>query len=74
MFNSPCLMYHCWKDAERESRRNPDNGNGGNGCLAVLAIIFMCCVFKAAFQVGGFAIIIAFAMLLGLLQGLFGNK
>ena len=66
-----------WRDAEREARRNPNQGGddgGWGGCLLILIIIFMCCVFKAAFEVGGYAILIAFAMLLGLLQGFFGDK
>jgi len=76
LFNHPLLLYWCWKDAEREARRNPNNNgddNGFSGCLLIFAIIFMCCVFKAAFEVGGYAILIAFAMLIGLLQGIFSK-
>lgn len=70
MFNHPTLLYWCWKDAEREARRNPNSGGGG-GCLLVIVIIFMICLWQAAFQVGGFAVIIALAATVGLLQGIF---
>lgn len=72
MFNHPTLLYWCWKDAEREARRNPNSGGGGGGgCLLVIVIIFMICLWQAAFQVGGFAVIIALAATVGLLQGIF---
>ena len=74
MFNHPTLLYHCYKDAERESRRNPNNDNGGGGCLVVIGIIFMICLWQAAFQTGGFAIVIALAATAGLIGGMFQNK
>lgn len=75
MINSPLLLYWCWKDAEREVRRNPNNNdNGFGGCLLIFCVIFIICLFKAAFEVGGFAILFAFAVLFGLIQGFVSSK
>ncbi len=76
MFNNPLLLYWCWKDAEREVRRNPNNNddNGFGGCLLIFVVIFIVCLFKAAFEVGGYAILFAFSILLGLIQGIFSSK
>jgi hypothetical protein len=74
MFNHPGLLYLIWRDAERESRKIPDNNNGsGGGCLIVIGIMFIICLFQAAFEVGGSAIFIAILITLGLISG-FINK
>ena len=75
MFNHPALLYWCWKDAKREARKNPNNDNGGGlaGCLIVIGILFIICLWKAAFEVGGQGIIIALLITLGVLKGLFGK-
>jgi hypothetical protein len=71
MFNHPTLLYHCYKDAERESKRNPGNNNdGGGGCLIVICIIFIISLWQAAFEVGGDGIIIAILITLGIISGI----
>lgn len=76
MFDNPLLLYFCWRDAERESKENPDDGGGNNygGCLLLFAVVFICCLFKAAFEVGGYAILFAFLILIAFLQGFFEQK
>jgi hypothetical protein len=72
MFNHPTLLYWCWKDAEREARRNPNqNDNGFGGCLLILGIIFMVCLLKACFAQGGWGILFGIVILCAFLQGLF---
>jgi hypothetical protein len=73
MFGSPCLMYHCWKDAKREVKNNP-NDNSGGGCLAVMAVIFIICLLQACFQNGGFGIMLGICVVLGLWSGIVNNK
>ena len=76
MFDHPLLLYFCWRDAEREARRNPDDGgdNGWGGCLIVLGVIFIVCLLKSCFEAGGVGILIGLAVIVGLLQGFFGKK
>ena len=71
MFNHPTLLYWCWKDAEREARKKPDNGGGGlGGCLLVVGILCIVCLWKAALNAGGYGVIIALMITLGLISGL----
>jgi TRAP-type mannitol/chloroaromatic compound transport system permease small subunit len=34
---SPYLLYHCWKDAKRETKNSP-NSNDGGGCVGIFII------------------------------------
>ena len=72
MFNNPCLLYHCLKDAERQARKQPDN-NSGDGCLAAIGVMFTICLLGACIKTGGFGIVIAICIVLGIFSGL-NNK
>ena len=68
-------MYHCWKDAERESRRNPNNDSGGGGgCALLFIIIAIICLWQVAIQVGGDGITVAILIILGIIGGICQKK
>lgn len=71
MFNHPSLLYWCWKDAKRESKRYNGGGGGGGFVLIFIAILFIVCLWRAAVEVGGFGVIMALAMTIGMLQGIY---
>ena len=70
MFGSPCLMYHCWRDAERESRRRPPGDNKPSLLFIIVGLIFMGCLLKACFSAGGYGILIGIMAILGFIKGL----
>jgi hypothetical protein len=62
------LPYSLWKDAERDARRSSNNQPGG--CFYIFMIIFGVLVVGSLAAQGGFGIILAVAVLLGIIQGI----
>jgi hypothetical protein len=60
--------YGLWKDAGREARRSGNNEPGG--CFYIFMIVFGVLVVGSLAAQGGFGIILAIAILLGIIQGI----
>jgi hypothetical protein len=66
--SSPCLLYHCWKDAKREVKNSPNNGGGGCAAIAIIGLVVMLgggLIFSGSME----GALIGIALIIGLVKG-----